>query len=55
LASDALHEAIYNYYKKNNLPIPKQLEIEHERIQKTIGEIEKRHKEYLELERGLLK
>jgi nitrogen fixation NifU-like protein len=55
LAADALHEAIYNYYKKNNLPVPKQLEIEHERIQKTIEEIEKRHKEFFRLERGLLK
>jgi nitrogen fixation NifU-like protein len=55
LAADALHEAIYNYYKQNNLQIPKQLEVEHERIQKTIKEIEKRHKEYLELERGLMK
>jgi nitrogen fixation NifU-like protein len=55
LAADALHEAIYNYYKKNNLPVPKQLEIEHERIQKTIEEIEKRHKEFFGLERGLVK
>lgn len=54
LASDALHEAIYNYYKQNNLPIPKQLEVEHERIQKTIKEIEKRHKEFVKLERELL-
>lgn len=55
LALDALHEAIYNYYRQNNLPIPKRLEVEHERIQKTMEEIEKRHKEFLELERGLLK
>lgn len=34
LASDALHEAIYQYYKKNNLQIPEELEKTHERIEK---------------------
>lgn len=55
LALDALKEAIYNYYKQKRLPIPKKLENEHRRIQKTIQKIEKRHKELLELERGLLR
>lgn len=55
LALDALKEAIYNYYKKNNLPIPKQLEKDHQRIQKTIQKIEKRYKEFLELEKNLLR
>jgi NifU-like protein involved in Fe-S cluster formation len=54
LALDALHEAIYNYYKKNKIPIPKDLEKEHERIQKTLRTIEERHKEFIELERGLM-
>jgi len=54
LALDALHEAIYNYYKKNKIPMPKDLEKEHERIQKTLKAIEERHKEFIELERGLM-
>jgi len=53
LALDALHEAIYNYYKNNKLPIPKSLEKEHERIKASIKIIERRHKEFLELERRL--
>jgi len=32
LADDALKEAIYDYYKKNNIDIPEFLEEEHERI-----------------------
>ncbi len=32
LAIDALGEAIYDYYIKNNLPIPKELEDRHEQI-----------------------
>lgn len=34
LAIDALKEAIYNYLKKNKLPITTQLEKEHQRISK---------------------
>lgn len=34
LASDALHEAIYQYYKKNKLPILEELEKIHKRIEK---------------------
>lgn len=37
LASDALHEAIFQYYKKNNLPISKELEKTHERIIRETG------------------
>jgi nitrogen fixation NifU-like protein len=55
LALDALHEAIYNYYKKNKIPIPEELKKEHERIQKTLKTIERKHKEFVELERGLMK
>jgi len=54
LALDALHEAIYNYYKKSGIPIPEKLRAEHERIQKSIQEIEKKHKEFLELERNII-
>ncbi|OGI12734.1 iron-sulfur cluster assembly scaffold protein [Candidatus Micrarchaeota archaeon RBG_16_36_9] len=44
LAIDALSEAIYNYYKKNNIPIPEKLKDKHERIQQSIESIEKRAK-----------
>lgn len=54
LALDALHEAIYNYYKSNGLPMPKELEKRHEVIQKTLKDIERRHKEFLEMERRML-
>jgi nitrogen fixation NifU-like protein len=54
LALDALHEAIYNYYKKKKVKIPPILEKTHKRIQKTLRSIEKRHKEFVELERKIL-
>lgn len=50
LASDALNEAIFDYYSKNKLPIPEELARRHEKIQQTLKTIEERHKEYLELE-----
>jgi nitrogen fixation NifU-like protein len=34
LSSDALHEAIYNYCKKNGIAVPSELEKLHEKIQK---------------------
>ncbi len=55
LALDALHEAIYNYFKKNNLPIPKEIEKEHKKVKKTLETIEKRHEEFVEMERKFLK
>ncbi|MEM5829716.1 MAG: iron-sulfur cluster assembly scaffold protein [Candidatus Aenigmatarchaeota archaeon] len=54
LAIDALHEALYNYYLKKKLPIPEELKKEHERIKKTLSEIEGKHKEFVEMERKLL-
>lgn len=54
LALDALHEAIYDYYTRNKIFIPKKLQMEHERIQKTIESIEGRHKEFLEMEEKIL-
>lgn len=39
LATDALHEAIYNYLNTNKLKIPKELEKNHERILKTLNKI----------------
>ncbi len=55
LALDALHEAIYNYYKSKKLKMPKELEKRHEEIKKTLENIEKRHKEFVEMERKILK
>ena len=34
LSSDALHEAIYNYYKKNNMAISPELENLHKKVEK---------------------
>lgn len=51
LAIDALAEAVYDYYKKNKIPIPKELETRHKRIIQTLKEIEKRHKAYVEFEK----
>jgi len=55
LAVDALHEAIYNYYKQRGLPIPEDLKKEHERIQKTLKDIEKRHGDFVKMEREILR
>jgi len=55
LALDALHEALYNYYLKNKLQVPEELKKEHERIKKTLSEIEQKHKEFVEMERKLMK
>jgi len=44
LATDALSEAIYDYYKKNKIPIPKKLMKRHERLQKVLKGVEERHK-----------
>jgi nitrogen fixation NifU-like protein len=54
LALDALKEAIYNYYQKEKIKIPEDLEKEHQRIVKTKEEIERRYKEFRELEREVL-
>jgi len=40
LAVDALKEAVYDYFKKNNTPIPDSLEKDHQRIQKEKCELE---------------
>jgi len=55
LADDALHEAIYDYLFKNKLPIPKKLQEKHQKIQKDLKIIEKRYKEYIELEKNVLR
>lgn len=43
LAVDALAQAIYDYYKKNNLPISKNLESQHQRIVKDTTTVEHRY------------
>jgi len=55
LVDDALHEAIYDYFSKNELPMPKELKERHERIQKELKLVEERHKEYVEFEKKILK
>jgi len=45
LAVDALHEAIYDYLKKNNKKIPKKLGDRHEAIKKDMLIVEKRYAE----------
>jgi len=52
LATDALAEAIYDYYKKNELPIPEGLAKRHERIKKVLESVEERY-EHLELEKKI--
>ncbi len=55
LALDALKEAIYNYFLKNKLEIPEDLEKEHQRITKTKEELEKRYKGFQTFEKEILK
>jgi len=50
LAVDALSEAIYDYYKKNKIPIPEKLLKRHQRLHKVLKDIEERYK-HVELER----
>jgi len=54
LAADALHEAVYDFYSKNKKPIPESLKKEHERIQNTLRQVEKTHKEFTEFEEKIL-
>ena len=51
LAVDALTEAIYDYYKKNKISIPNNLQKKHEIIQKHKEEIEKKFKNYVDMEK----
>ena len=54
LAVDALKEAIYDYYLKNKLEIPEDLEKGHQRITKTKEELEKRYKGFQTFEKEIL-
>jgi len=53
LAADALNEAVYDYLKKNKLPISKELEERHKRIIKDTEEIESRYKDYIKMEKKI--
>jgi len=55
LAADALKEAIYDYYLKNEIEISKDLEKKHQRITKTKEELEKRYKGFQTFEKEVLK
>jgi len=54
LAVDALKEAIYDYYSKNKIEIPEDLEKEHQRITKTKEGLKKRYKEFQTFEKEIL-
>lgn len=54
LVADALHEAIYDFYSKSKKPIPLELQKEHERIQNTLKQVEKTHKEFTKFEEKIL-
>jgi len=53
LATEALSEAIYNYLLKTKKKIPRDLQLEHERMQKGLKIIEERHKRYKRLEKKI--
>jgi len=55
LALDALHEALYDYYLKNKLKIPTFLKKEHNRIGKTLKDIEERYKQFTEMQERFYK
>lgn len=55
LAIDALSEAIYDYYKRNNFLVSRELEKKHKDIQQVLEYVEKKHKGYIEFEEDLMK
>jgi len=55
LAADALKEAIYDYLKRNGLPVPPSLEREHERIERERREVEERYKDFVEMQKRALR
>lgn len=54
LATDALAEAVYNYFAKNKKPIPKELAQKHERIQKEKEIIKEKYKDWVDMEKKML-
>jgi nitrogen fixation NifU-like protein len=55
LAADALYEALYDYYKREGLPIPEKLRREHKRIQRTFRIISQKYRQFIKLEEEALK
>jgi nitrogen fixation NifU-like protein len=55
LAADALAEAIYDYMTKNKRAIPADLEEKHRRISVEKEEIEKKYKDWIDIEEGIQK
>lgn len=55
LAADALAEAIYDYLTKSGRPIPTVLEEKHTRISGEKKEIEKKYKDWIDIEEGIQK
>ncbi len=55
LATDALKEAIYDYLKKNDLPIPEELQKEHERIEKEKKFAEEKYGKFIEKQKEMIK
>lgn len=47
LAADALKEAIYDYMKRQNMPIPPELEKVHQRVQKELHATESAYGEFI--------
>jgi len=54
LADDALHEAIYDYFSRYKMPIPKALLERHAILQKQLKLVEEKHKDYVEMEKRFL-
>jgi nitrogen fixation NifU-like protein len=54
LAAEALHEAIYDYLSKNKMEIPEKLKKEHEKIQRELKQVEKKHGEHVKFEESVL-
>jgi nitrogen fixation NifU-like protein len=55
LAADALAEAIYDFLTKNKRPIPSSLEEKHKRISGEKSQIEKKYKDWIDIEEGIQK
>jgi len=55
LAVDALHEAIYDYLKKNNRKIPEKLQKRHKTLQAEVKELKEKYGEFIQMQDNLLK
>lgn len=55
LAIDALTEAVFDYYKKNNIKISEELMKKHEHLKKEKDEIQDRYKDWISLQKKSLK